>query len=925
MATRQQLEQLRRDLDELRERERRAMAALEQAAELALFSPGLSRLESREPILRQMLAKAAGLVEFQALGIFLFHRDEDLLLSLCEPEDQAPLLQTELGAFIDAGSVAWALERNKAQFAMATTVQADCLLHGILTPARMRGVFLGVLRSERSDLTAIQLSLLSIVLQQGAQMLESYELYSLHRHANYKLAENVKVLHATRDELDQARGNLERQVAERTRELAEANAALTREIAERREAQERLRHRELTLRALFNASDNLIFMVDQDGVVLDCNHSAALLFEREPETLGGLGPRELLPPDAAEAALTALRKAVRDERPVYHHQDYRGRQYALKLFPVRLETGRVLVAMFGQDITERKRAEAALRESESRFRSLFEDSPISLWEQDCSELAAFFHTLRDRGVTDFHKHFQEHPEDVLHCTTLVRVVNVNKASLAMYQAAHKQELLDNLDALLNEESLPAFAEIMAALAQGAVHYEAESVNLDLAGERKDVLVHINVAPGYEQSLGKTIVSIQDTTARKAMERDLLQAKETAEAASKAKSVFLANMSHELRTPLNGILGLAQMLLGPDTPQEQKECLDSILDSARQILSIVNDLLDLSGIDEGRFALREQPFALREALRSLETTFAGRARDKGLRFELRVDKEIPDRFLGDVGRFKQLFINLLTNALKFTEQGFVRVCLAPGAPPQVSGQDRGETGCWLHCSVEDSGVGIPADRLPTIFESFTLGEDYLTKRYSGTGMGLTIARSIVQKMGGELWVQSEEGRGSSFFFSLRLRLDPGATDSGPLDEPPACGDAAGLRVLLVGDDPAGALFAGRMLNQLGHTMEVAADGDSARAHLAQGSWDLLLLESGLPGLDGLELTAGIRRGDVGGLNPALPIIALHPRGHHVDREVCLAAGMNECLAKPLEQGALLAALQRTLGVVTDAPDFCRTGF
>jgi len=766
--------QLQRDLDAVLARERKAMAALNQAAELVAFSPSLSRLHSREPILAQTGAKARNVLGFHSLAIFLFNeQDHDIELAFSDPDAQRGRLQRELDELIEQGAVAWALNRDQPRFVSATHAptgaRQEMLMHCIATPARVRGIFLGLLAQRRSTLSDIQLPLLSIVLQQGAQMLESFELYNMHRQANLELAGNVRKLKAARSELTAAHDRLEQTVQERTRELERAVQSLEEEARERLHVQQRLQERETTLRALFNATDNLIIMVDGQGRVLTCNDAATRVFGMQDGQLRGKSPWDLMEPQAAEAAFDALKKALRLEQPVYHQHSQAGRDYSVKLYPVTTADGEAVIAMFGHDVTEQRRAEQALRESESRYRSLFEDSPVSLWEEDCSEVKRHFDSLRAQGVIDFAAYFARNPEEVARCAAMIRVVDVNRAALTTHGATCKEQLLQGVAMLFMDQSMECVAEILATLAHGGLSYQGESVNRTLDGRVIDVQVQFNVAPNHEKKLKKVVVSILDVTRRKDMERALLKAKEAAEAASRAKSDFLANMSHEMRTPLNGALGMAQILLDMELEHEQREFVQSIHDNSRRMLDMVNDLLDLSSIGRKRFVLQRRPFCLEESMAPVAAAFEEQCRRKGLAFRMDMDRDIPGVLVGDEGRFKQALVNLLANAVKFTQHGRVGVCIASSKPLRPSPQD--ENVLWLHCSVVDTGSGISEARLEQVFESFELGESYLTKRHGGAGLGLSIAREIVHKMGGEIWVQSERGAGSTFFFTVPFEQVP----------------------------------------------------------------------------------------------------------------------------------------------------------
>lgn len=396
--------------------------------------------------------------------------------------------------------------------------------------------------------------------------------------------------------------------------------------------------------------------------------------------------------------------------------------------------------------------------------------------------------------------------------------------------------------------------------------------------------------------------------RKHAEAEMRLAKNAAEAANEAKNQFLANMSHELRTPLNAIIALTHMLRKSTPTAEQEHFLDLILDSSTELLDIVSDLLDLSTIHAERLELKEKQFPLREALQPLLDNANRQANAKGLDFVATVEDNVPFQALGDAFRLKQVLLNVLDNAVKFTEQGEIRVNVS-----LTNGSNAPEFHDILF-EVKDTGIGIANDKLETIFESFTLGEDYMTKKYGGTGLGLAITRDLVERMGGEVWVESEAGHGSSFFFTIRLkRVEEEQNQSVFVAQQPAppLPSLPGLRILLVEDEPVSRMFTRRMLHIAGHDVLLAEDGLKALDVLAAKPVDMVLMDLQLPHLNGIDTALAIRAGKVKGLNPDLPIIALTAFAMERDKKRGEEAGFDEYVVKPFDADALLETVDRVI--------------
>ncbi len=532
--------------------------------------------------------------------------------------------------------------------------------------------------------------------------------------------------------------------------------------------------------------------------------------------------------------------------------------YALVLIaglPLSVVTSVVL----GRERAARAAALAAMAESEARFRAMAESAPVMIWLGDGAGGVVY----ANRATRDFLGHADHLADD----WTAV----VHPDDLATIQIGRQ------LDA-----DEPWRAELRLRHHDGDWRWVLATVL-----RRRDVD-------------GSTVGSIGtgiDITERRAAEEEARSARDAALAAARTKATFLATMSHELRTPMNGILGMSRLALDCEMGAEAREHVQTVHSSAEALLTVINDVLDFSKIESGKLTLERVPFAVRRLVTETLRAFAPLCDDKGLTLGADVADDVPDALVGDPGRLRQVLVNLVGNAVKFTAEGAVRVAV---------GCTRDAEDVVVRIAVEDTGIGIDPAKQAHVFDAFTQADDSTARRFGGTGLGLAISRQLVELMGGCLAVDSMPGRGSTFHFTARFgRALPGAlAEPAETDVPQV---VRPLRVLLAEDNPVNQLLARRLLEKRGHTVLLAGDGREALLRWRTEAVDLILMDVQMPTMDGLEATARLRAAEAA-TGRHVRIVAMTANAMAGDRERCLAAGMDDYLTKPID----LRALDRALG-------------
>jgi PAS domain S-box-containing protein len=635
---------------------------------------------------------------------------------------------------------------------------------------------------------------------------------------------------------------------------------VARDITERKRILDELKESELRFKVLHNASFGGIFIHD-NGILLDCNQGLSDITGYTQEELIGMDGLLLV----AESVRDEINVKVRErlERP-YDTVGLRksGEEYPLRITAKNMPyKGRLVRAVEFRDITEYKRAEDKIRDSERRHRVIFENSPLGM-----------IRISREGRILDCNDRF-------------VEMMGSSRESLIGFR------MLD----MHNRKMGRALAKAVAGQPSAYEDYYASQT-----GDR-EAFLHIQfnpVNPG--QSPTEVIATLEDFSERKLDQDALREAKEQAEAFSRSKTEFLTNMSHEIRTPLNGILGMLQLMQSTGLTPEQTEYTGAALQSTRRLLNLLTDILDLSRVEAGKLVVRNAPFDLVETCEQVCDLFKLTSTQSGVSLVCELGENVPRHVVGDAVRLQQVLTNLLGNAFKFTASG--KIVMSAHRLPVT-----GSNGYRILFTVADTGMGIPEGMVDVLFDAFTQVSHGYARQHQGAGLGLSICRNLVKLMGGSMSIESELGKGTTLYVSLPFGVGPDAAHAIDRDKAASGAEVRPLSILLAEDERVNSLVMKRMLEKGGHTVVAVENGEQVIETLRKTPFDVILMDIQMPVMDGVETARAIRAGQAGADRARTPIVAVTAYAMVGDREKFLEAGMDSYVVKPIEMAKLEQAL------------------
>jgi hypothetical protein len=633
-------------------------------------------------------------------------------------------------------------------------------------------------------------------------------------------------------------------------------------------------------RAVFESSAAAMIVSDKEERIAAWNPSVEKLLGLSKEQLFNKPLKELYPPKewrrirSSRAARKKRSSAPSDIETRILKKDGSPLDVSVSFSVLKDHKGAAVGSItILRDISSQKSAEKKIRDSENKIRVILNHS------------AAGIVLLDEQGRIILWNHFTEQ----------------------MLGAAKKALHLRPIRSLHPEKEWERI--ISEKIYESGSRHHLETKIIKGNGQLLDIDLFVNAVKDAEGKMTGSVAIMQDITEQKRIQHMLLKAKQAAEQANNAKSLFLANMSHEVRTPINAIMGMIDLTLDGNLTSEQRDNLSVARDAAGNLLSLVNNVLDLSRVESGKIALERIELDLRETITSVCKGLSVLARNKNIGLVWEISDDVPALLYGDPVRFRQVLLNLTNNAVKFTHDGEIRVSA------KVLSSSKEE--CQVLCAIADRGIGISKENQEKIFEIFTQADDSTTRRYGGTGLGLAICKRLVEMMGGRIWLESTEGQGSTFYFTITFKRN-GTQPSAVTATPSTAADfqapkgilqknSAKVSILLAEDNAVNQRITQRLLEKKGWHVVTVENGQEALHWLEKEDFDLVLMDAHMPVLDGLETTQRIREQEKT-TGRHIPIIALTARAMEEDKRKCLEAGMDGYVSKPIDRLKLYEAVE-----------------
>lgn len=645
------------------------------------------------------------------------------------------------------------------------------------------------------------------------------------------------------------------------------------DISDRKRAEQQMAISKKRYKDLFNYSQALICAHDLDGRIITVNPSICKLLEYTEDELKNTYLSDFLPNGINPAFFNNYLSSIQNGKTegIFSVITKSGKKKYLlyQNFLVKEANAEPYVIGFSQDITGRHLAEEALKKSEEKYRGIIENMKLGLFELDKDGYLQFAN------------------ESFCHISGYALDEMVGKLPAKLF---------------LKEESLREFEDKMVERKAGLSHVYQLMIKTK-TGEARWLLISGAPLYDYKNEFDGSIAIVIDITEQKAVEEKLHKANREAEQSSMAKDVFMANMSHEIRTPMNAIVGLARQMQKTPLSAQQKIFIDSISAASSNLLVIINEILDFSKIEAGKLMIEQINFKLEDVICNAINIVASSAEDKSIQLNTHLDEDLFPVLLGDPFRINQILINLLSNSIKFTEKGSITISCAV----------RNIDSCKqiVHISVTDTGKGMSPEYMSRLFDKFTQEDESITRKYGGTGLGMSIIRQLVELMHGEILVQSEQGKGTKVLISIPFTK--GSVEKLPTKEQAQINTdiLKGKKILLVEDNEMNRLVAKAVLEPYEVIIDEAENGLLALGCLKNKNYDIVLMDMRMPVMDGIYASAIIRKE----MSEQLPVIALTANATKADQQKCLEAGMNDFISKPFEEEHLVQVLTKWLGQET----------